>query len=338
MVKKQFAYLKTSTGFQFVTVYQAIKMKNRQIKNKDAQLLFYDTPNENIGELLFPKRTSKNGRSAHFSYYPSSKHAGVASETSMTHKIYELAIANMHKLKLFIFGEEIVLYIERAYPEYFVKTNYNSYYIDVYLILQGTEPKSYYYKWGGKIAIEICVSHKVDKSKANDLETMKIQVCEIKIYSNQYIPENISDENAFSYYTALVKNKIINEKNVGKLVNSVAPPKGSIWEKRYLELDNYEKEIKELQNITKENGARIKAQETEIEKKSAQIHGLIMRKQDIEKDLKKKEEEVRKAEKELSSMKKLAEENHILKNQVREFEETLKEEKKKGILKRFFRR
>lgn len=119
MAKKQFAYLKTSTGFQFVTVYQAIKMKNRQIKNKDAQLLFYDTPNENIGELLFPKRTSKNGRSAHFSYYPSSKHAGVASETSMTHKIYELAIANIHKLKLFIFGEKIVLFIERAYPEFF---------------------------------------------------------------------------------------------------------------------------------------------------------------------------------------------------------------------------
>lgn len=338
MVKKQFAYLKTSAGFQLVTVYQAIKMKNQQIKNRDAKLLFYDTPNENIGELLFPKRTSNNGKSAHFSYYPSSKRSGIASKTSMTHKIYELAIANVHKLKLFIFGEEIVLYIERAYPEYFIKTNYNSYYIDVYLILQGTEPRSYYYKWGGKIALEIYVSHKVDKSKANDLETMKIQLCEIKIYSDQYIPEDIGDENEFSYYTTLVENKVINEKNVGKLINSVGPPKGSIWEKRYLQLDNYEREIKELQNIAKENGARIKAQETEIEKKSAQIHGLIMREQDIEKALEKKKAELYIAENELSSREELVKENHILKNRVRELEEALKEEKEKGILKRLFRR
>ena len=92
MAKKKLAYMKTEKGFRVVTVYQAIKIRNRKIKNRDAEALFYDSPNVEIGELMFPKRTSSNGREAHFSYYPSSTHAGIASEKSMTHIIYELAM------------------------------------------------------------------------------------------------------------------------------------------------------------------------------------------------------------------------------------------------------
>lgn len=105
---KQIAYLETENGFRIVTVYQAIQMKNNQIKNRGSELLFYDSPNVEIGELMFPKRTSSNGRKAHFSYYPNSTRAGVASEISTTHTIYELAMVNIKKLKLYIWGEEII--------------------------------------------------------------------------------------------------------------------------------------------------------------------------------------------------------------------------------------
>ena len=85
MVKKQFAYLKNTSGFKVVTIFRAIKMKNAQIKNKDEKLLFYDVPNEKKGELLVPKKSSSNGRCAHFSYYPKSSRSGANGKTSMTH-------------------------------------------------------------------------------------------------------------------------------------------------------------------------------------------------------------------------------------------------------------
>ena len=56
MAKKKLAYMKTEKGFRVVTVYQAIKIRNRKIKNRDAEALFYDSPNVEIGELMFPKK------------------------------------------------------------------------------------------------------------------------------------------------------------------------------------------------------------------------------------------------------------------------------------------
>ena len=58
MVKKKFAYLKNTSGFELATIFRAIRMKNAQIKNKDEKLLFYDVPNEKKGELVVPKRSS----------------------------------------------------------------------------------------------------------------------------------------------------------------------------------------------------------------------------------------------------------------------------------------
>ena len=61
---------------------------------------------------MFPKRTSSNGREAHFSYYPSSTHAGIASEKSMTHESFDKEMG-----KKFVTQEEI---IKRFYNAIFV--------------------------------------------------------------------------------------------------------------------------------------------------------------------------------------------------------------------------
>ena len=50
MAKKQMAYYKTVTGSKSVHIYQAIKMKNSLIKNRDENLEFYDTPT--VGTFL----------------------------------------------------------------------------------------------------------------------------------------------------------------------------------------------------------------------------------------------------------------------------------------------
>lgn len=340
---KQIAYLKTEKGFQIVTVYQAIKMKNNQIKNRDDELLFYDSPNVEIGELMFPKRTSSNGREAHFSYYPNSIHARIASEISTTHTIYELAMVNIKKLKLYIWGEEIILYIKRAFPEYFVRTENNWYFIDVYLSLQRTEPKSFYYKWGGKIAIEICVTHKVNKSKANDLGLKNIQVCEIKIYGNQYLPDSICSEEEISHYIKIVTNRLLNYKNVGKLLNDINPPEESEWEKRYLKLKQYEQEIMELEKVINKNEKKIHEQQKNIEQNTRQICILEKQEMHIKEEIEIKEMELGKAEYTLSSIEKqkkenqeLIKKNYALENQIKELQKSLKAEQEKGVLKRLF--
>lgn len=343
MTKKKTAYLKTEEGFRIVTVYQAIKIKNNQIKNRDSELLFYDSPNEEIGELMFPKRTSSNGREAHFSYYPNSTHSGIASEMSTTHTIYELAIVNIKKLRLYIWGEEIILYIKQALPEYFIRTENNSYFVDIYLILQGTEPKSFYYKWGGKIAIEICVTHKVNKSKVNDLESKNIQVCEIKIYDNQYIPNNICNEKEILHYIKIVKNRLLNYKNVGKLLNDVNPPKGTEWEMRYLKLKQYEQEIMKLEKMIQKNEEKIHGQQENIEQNARQIRMLERQEMHIKEEIKMKEMKLGEVEYTLSSIEKqkrenqeLIEQNYDLENQVKELQKSLEVEQEKGFLKRLF--
>lgn len=343
MAKKKIAYLKTEKGFQVVTIYQAIKIRNSQIKNRDGKLLFYDSPNEKTGELMFPKRTSSNGREAHFSYYPNSTHAGIASEMTATHTIYELAIVNLKKMKIYIWGEEIVLYIKQALPEYFVKTEYNSYFIDVYLILQRTEPKSFFFKWGGKIAIEICVTHKVNKSKANDLELKNIQVCEIIVYKNQYIPDNLCNEKDFLYYIERVKKRLLNDKNVGRFLNDVNPPKGTEWEKRYLKLEQYERDIMDLEKKIQENEEKIHEQQENIEKNERQICMLEKQEMDIEEEIKMKKKSLGEIEYKLSSIERQKEENQelikrnsSLENQVRNLQICLKAEQEKGFFKRLF--
>lgn len=89
------AYYKTITGYKPVHIYQAIKMKNSLIKNRDENLEFYDIPNDTVAERLSPVRTSKDGKAAHFSYYPNSKRSSSGSEKTMTHRMYEIVTKNL---------------------------------------------------------------------------------------------------------------------------------------------------------------------------------------------------------------------------------------------------
>lgn len=337
MAKKQIAYMKTENGFRIVTVYEAIKRKNNLINNRDSELCFFDYPNEKIGELMFPKKTSKDGRKAHFSYFPNSTHSGIASETSITHTIYELAIQQTKKIKLYIFGEIIILYVKNAYPEYLVKTQNNRYYIDVYLELERTEPKSFYYKWGGHIAIEIYVTHKVGTSKAHDLELNRVQVCEVKIYDNERIPDDVDSEEEINKYVERVKKKVSDDKITGKMVNEVRPIKGTESEKRYLEVDQYEKDIMELR-------CTIKKYQNCIENKKENINSLKKQEKDLNEKIYNSQKILDvnyKKNLSIESLKqenqKLIEEKCKLENQVEKLTEDLNEEKNNGFLKKILK-
>lgn len=209
--------------------------------------------------------------------------------------------------------------------------------------MQRTEPKSFYYKWGGKIAIEIYVTHKVNKSKVNDLGLKNIQVCEIRIYGNQYLPDNICSEEEILYYVKMITNRLLNYKNVGKLLNDINPPKESEWEKRYLKLKQYEQEIMELEKIINKNEEKIHEQQKNIEQNTRQICMLEKQEIHLKEEIEIKEMKLGKVEYTLYSIEKqkkenqeLIKKNYALENQIKELQKSLKAEQEKGLLKRLF--
>ena len=188
------------------------------------------------------------------------------------------------------------------------------------------------------------VSHRVDNSKANDLEQNYFQICEMKIYPNQYIPEDILTEEKFLYYVSLIKEKMLREKNVGKFVNNVNPPKGSEWEEGYLQMKQYEDDIKKLENIIEANNDIITDQKKEFEERLTKIKLLMSKEKDMKEDVAKRQRELYAVENEIGSRKEINEQNQelikknsSLKDKVKELELCLAEERHKGFLKKLFK-
>jgi hypothetical protein len=217
MVKKFIAYYKSGSEMKPINVYKALSLKNSRISNKDDVIEFWDTDSEDA-EKVHPNRTGIDGKAAHFSYYSGSKHVGIVSEMTMSHKIYQTVYSEANKILLDAFGNQVMVFIKEAHMEYFLKTAYNVYHIDILLELEKTDPASYYYKWNGKLALEVNVTHGNEKSKTNDLTVNRVQIFQVKIYDNQRVPENISEEQ-FEYYKRIMKEKVekYNYRVIGKI-------------------------------------------------------------------------------------------------------------------------
>ena len=343
MVSKFFAYYKLGSEIKRVNVYEALKLKNSLIKNKDAAIEFWDTDSENA-ERVFPIRTSRDGKAAHFSYYRGSTHAGIVSKMTMTHKIYQIAYSESDKLLLYSFGKQVRVFIRKSYMEYFFKTTCNEYHIDVMLELEKTEPAFYYYKWSGKLALEINVTHRNEKSKTNDLTENGIQIFQVNIYDNQRIPENI-DEVQFEDYKQSIKRKLKSPhyKVVGSCLNNVFPKASSDMEKSYIILADFENEKKSLES-------RIKYQQDEITYKESRIRKIEEQIQKSENSLKLLEEKRYQLNSELTKNKDkldaaaiaLRDNSELLtqhnndQNTILQLQAELEKEKNKGLLKRIF--
>lgn len=338
MVKKFFAYYKYDSEIKQINVYRALSVKNARINNKDDIIEFWDTPDFKNAEKIFPKRSSNDGKAAHFSYYPGSTHAGISSEMTMTHKIYEIVYSETKKILLDAFGEQVMVFIKHASLEHFFRTAYNSYLIDVMLEIERTEPSSYYYKWNGKLALEIYVTHKVERSKINDFSENGIQLFQIKIYDNQKVPEDIENEEQFNYYKQVIRKRIekSNYKVVGRYLNNVFPEVGSTMEERYRILADFEKERQRLQEHILNNEKMIKEQEEKIRNNEASLYGQS-------KELKKTHNQLIENSNKLKLVEKIYQQNIELTKQHQTDRETifqlqneLNKEKEKGLLKKLF--
>lgn len=152
-------------------------------------------------------------------------------------------------------------------------------------------------------------------------------------------------EKEISFYTRIVKNRLLNGKNVGKMINNVNPPKGSEWEARYLQLNQYEEEIKGMTDIVGEYQKKINEQKRDIEQRTQKIGMLEEQEKVVRVKIEEKKIELYNIETKISSIERLerintelVEKNRDLENQVKKLNNALKEEKGKGILKRLFKR
>lgn len=338
MVKKFFAYYKYGSEIKPINVYRALSVKNSRINNRDETIEFWDTPDLRNAEKVYPKRSSIDGKAAHFSYYGGSTRKGISSEMTMTHKIYEIVYSEMNKILLDAFGEQVLVFIKHASLEYFFRTAYNSYLIDVMLEIERTEPSSYYYKWNGKLALEIYVAHKVEKSKINDFSENRIQLFQIKIYDNQRVPEDIESEEQFNYYKQLIKKRIekSNYKVIGSYLNNVFPEVGSTMEERYRILADFEREKQRLQELILNNEKMIKEQEEKIRNNEASLYGR-------RKELEKTHNQLIENGNKLKLVEKIHQQNIELNKQHQTDRETifqlqneLNKEKEKGLFKKLF--
>lgn len=337
MAKKIIAYLKTDNGFKVLNVYQAIKLKNSSIKNRDKEISFYDTPDEVNGEKMNPVKTSKNGRMAHFSYYPGATHVGIGSDMSMTHRLYIIALSQVKEFELYQFGERIKVYVKSAKPEFYFCTDNNRYFLDVMIELKKTEPYSYYYKWNGRLALEILVKHKVDKFKVNDLEVEGLQIFEVKVYKENRIPDEFENQQQYDYYKSLLLNRVAKGKIVGKFVNDVYPQIGTEMERRYQQLTKFEAEIEELKDEIEINTKKIDEQNRIFQVKKEEIKKLEKQKHNLETQISLLKNDKNKIEREFEETQKFQELYSLEHSKNSELVDELEKERKKVLFRLFLK-
>lgn len=273
-LSKFWAYYKDSNSdWQRIFIYEALHQRAIATGNT-IRPSYYDSKQISSDNQVHVVRTSNDGRRiAHFAYQPGSKKSKQpVSKNTLLHSLYENAYS---KQKYLILSEnfensryprpskKVKIFFNNSIPEAHVHSNSTGedYFIDLLIKLDRTEPASYYYKWNGRIALEVLNYHKVGYVKSNDLQDLKIQIFQIKIFSSMRNPggqnleqkylQGLSDDKIREKIKIAEINILANINKFHKLVigsfrNEVKPD--NKHKEAFLELSNLENEINKAQN------------------------------------------------------------------------------------------
>lgn len=158
---------------------------------------------------------SHKGKNYYFAYKSDAEYAGITAPETLTHTLCKEVIADIAnkgiitKLKFFnpygpyVGRKPVPIKLTKGILEHQIKVGDKRYSIDVYCEFEpspitddeqenSSSLRSLYYQWGGKIAFEIFHTHKVDKKKLNDLNSIDIPVFQIGINTDSmlYIDED----------------------------------------------------------------------------------------------------------------------------------------------------
>jgi len=164
----------------FICAFDAIRIRETDY-NRYKSLDFYYEIN-GMKYQVYPKFSSKTQR-AYFAFY--NKPVGITNDgggETLTHYVVKNALLKLSKLHLVNNKKNIDLYISVNKDKSCNEKRFDfedTLYADVYYELN--KYQEYYYKWYGKLVLEIAVTHKVDSNKRSMFEKNNIPIFEVKI-------------------------------------------------------------------------------------------------------------------------------------------------------------
>lgn len=213
-------FIKEQTGrLKLYFVWQALKMKREDTFNYN-KVVFYSTQKdkEKRSEMV----PVKNGFFRYKQNNGSRSTFGGDAE-SLSHEISILALSQLEKIHFIIKDEEHIFQFSeiRIEDTKIQFENGNFYFPD--LIGFFTSESIFYEKWGGKVALEVKVTHACEPEKIRDFEDHCIPIIEISISEKiRFYPEKnkvpFDDNDQAKYYNYLIS--MFGKKVYGKVLSN----------------------------------------------------------------------------------------------------------------------
>lgn len=164
----------------FICAFDAIRIKEKDYNR--YQYLVFNYEINGMQYKVYPKFSSKTQK-AYFAFY--NKPDGITNDVggeTLTHYVAKTALLNLSQLHLVNNNKKIDLYISVNKDKSCNEKRFDfedTFYADVYYELDKNQ--EYYYKWYGKLVLEVALTHKVDSNKRSIFEKNNIPIFEVKI-------------------------------------------------------------------------------------------------------------------------------------------------------------
>lgn len=218
-----------------VTAYSAHQLRENN-PSYFKKLIFWKDKSETPHELTLVKMTC-----CFFRYKNSPPFIGNASDNeSAKHQIAKEELSKLRILHLVQNDEKIIVYVntDETVTEKTIYYDNIPYKVDLYFSIEKTEPKEYFYRWGGILAIEVEVTHKTEPQKKKHLFEIGIPVFEIKLSKKiikQYKHEELlTDDDIYNMH--LQFSNMFQRNIYGKFISNPI-------RKEYFEMLDYAQEI-----------------------------------------------------------------------------------------------
>lgn len=290
-----------------INAYKAIYLRDvtREISTAFCDAEIFDYPDSNIALPIFPKINSKGKGTAYYSYYNESPSElrirntefMTGSDMTLTHQLFTQIFANLEEFDITFYAngkwQVVQLYVKSGTAEHYIRDPETGhyYFTDVYLELEGTYPYHYFYEWNGHLALEVKVSHGVNKVKKEDLNRLGIPVFEISFKETtvnrieSYQEETITEEffeKLKQRYGRPFKEKTWTRS--GKLLGKCRQMPE--FEEKFNMIFDFEQKIEELENnikdlnqkaldIQSENDSKHKEFEEQLIKEAQEFNSAI---------------------------------------------------------------
>lgn len=265
MAKKIWAYAKDRNGYikqisgrtRLFFIWEALRMKSKDTFNYNKHTFLSTQSDEDKRYEMIPV---KNG----FFRYKSNKGTRVLSGgdgESLSHEISISALFDLEEINFVIKNKSHIFnFSEMRIEDNKIRfENGNVYFPD--LIGFFTSESEYFRKWGGKVAIEVKVTHGCEPEKVRDFEDHGIPILEIFISDKiRFLPEKnkvpFNEDDLEDYYKNLIR--IFSTQVYAKVLSD---PCSIEYQK-----DRYDDSYKKIDNASKERKTLVNQNTSLIEK------------------------------------------------------------------------